>query len=84
MYHTSPTAAASEVTTRQAMRKAGFADAEIDETLLLYYVQQSLFPTVGHCRHPRVRCALGVRHSGTTVDSGHRGRWDSTGAIRVG
>ena len=42
-YHTSPAAAASEVTMRQAMRKASFAEAEIDETLLLYYAQQSLF-----------------------------------------
>ena len=42
-YHTSPAAAASEVTMRQAMRQAGFSEAEIDESLLMYYVQQSLF-----------------------------------------
>ena len=42
-YHTSPAAAASEVTMRQAMRKAGLSEAEIDESLLVYYVQRSLF-----------------------------------------
>ena len=28
---------------RQAMRKAGYSEAEIDESLLVYYVQRSLF-----------------------------------------
>ena len=42
-YYTSPAAAASEVTMRQAMRRAGLSEAEIDESLLVYYVQRSLF-----------------------------------------
>ena len=42
-YHTSPAAAASEVTMRQAMRRAGYSETEIDKSLLVYYVQRSLF-----------------------------------------
>lgn len=42
-YHTSAAAAASEVTMRQAMRSAGLSEAEIDESLLVYYVQRSIF-----------------------------------------
>ena len=28
---------------RQGMRRAGFSEAEVDESLLVYYVQQSFF-----------------------------------------
>ena len=42
-YHTSPAAAASEVTMRQAMRRSGYTEQEIDQTLLVGYLQQHFF-----------------------------------------
>ena len=41
--HTSAAAAASEVTMRQAIRSAGLSEAGIDKSLLVYYVQRSIF-----------------------------------------
>lgn len=39
-YHTSPRAAASEITMRQSSRAAGYSEAEIDRMLLVWYLQQ--------------------------------------------
>ena len=39
-YHTSAAAAASEIAMRQAMRRAGFTQPEIDQTLLVGYLQR--------------------------------------------
>ena len=52
-YHTSPAAAASEVTMRQAMRRAGFTEPEIDQTLLVGYLQRYF-----HRRWAVIACLL--------------------------
>ena len=83
-YHTSPAAAASEVTMRQAMRRAGFSEAEIDESLLVYYVQRSLFRRWAILAAVTWILLWGVRHCGTTVDSGRRRSRDPAGPVRVG